>query len=433
MRKAVVERRLAPLAAALMLAVGVGSPAFAQPAAGKDAVRSSAEAEGMSTERLKRISAWLEKEIEEGKLPGAVVLIARNGKVVYQDTLGMLDKEKNVAMRPDAVFRIASMTKPIVSAAAMMMVEQGRLKLADPVSMHLPEMKDLTVARDPTFKTTDTEPARAMTIQDLLRHSSGLTYWFIGQKGPIQARYQEEDIDGLHGMDAGQMLKKLADIPLLSQPGTTFNYSVSTDVLGHVLERIAGKGLDQILDEMILRPLGMKDTGFWVPAEKQRRLAQPLANDPDPWIFKWLDLSRPPKRFSGGAGLSSTTRDYYRFVQMIANGGALDGVRLLSPKTVQYMLSDHLGVSGGGPVGKGPVFLPGDGYGFGLGFAVRVQDGVSALIGTRGDAHWGGIAGTAFWIDPKEKLVAVIMLQSPRHRLYNRMVLRNFVYAAVMR
>ncbi len=423
--------RLLPLAAALVLVLGTGSTAWAQRNPVREIVSAAPEAQGMSAERLQRISAWLKQETEEGKLPGAVVLIARGGKIVYQDTVGMLDKDRGVPMRQDAIFRIASMTKPIVSVAAMMMVERGRLKLTDPVSAYLPELKDLKVAKDPTFRTTDTEAARAMTVHDLLRHSSGLTYWFIGQKGPIQTRYQDDDIDGLHGMDAAQMLKKLSDIPLLFQPGTTFNYSVSTDVLGHVLERVAGKGLDRILDEMVFMPLGMKDTGFQVPAEKQSRLAQPLANDPDPWIFKWLDVSKPPTRFSGGAGLASTTRDYYRFVQMVASGGALNGVRLLSPKTVQYMVADHLG--GGAPIAKGPAYLPGDGYGFGLGFAVRVADGVSPLIGSRGDAHWGGIAGTAFWLDPKEDLVAVLMLQAPRHRLYNRVVLRSLVYGAVMR
>ena len=427
MRKAPLSVRLAPLAVAVVLGLGMASGTWAQ----RPAV-AEGEREGMSIERLQRISAWLKGEIDESKLPGAVVLIGRHGRVVYQDSLGMLDRDRSVAMRPDAIFRIASMTKPVVSVAAMMLVEQGRLKLADPVSLYLPELKDVKVAKDPTFKATETEPARRpITVHDLLRHSSGLTYWFIGQKGPIQTRYQDEDIDGLHGMDAGQMLSKLAAIPLLFQPGTTFNYSVSTDVLGHVLERVTGKGLDRILDEMIFTAIGMRDTAFFVPSEKRDRLAQPLANDPDPWIFKWLDVSRPPKRFSGGAGLASTTGDYYRFLQMVANGGALDGVRLLSPKTVRYMISDHLGIGLGGPIGKGPVYLPGDGYGFGLGFAVRLTDGVSGVIGSQGDAHWGGIAGTGFWIDPKEGLVAVLMVQAPRHRLYNRTLLRSFVYGAM--
>jgi CubicO group peptidase (beta-lactamase class C family) len=426
-----VAVRVALLAVLLVLSLGPASTARAQRTAPAPTVRTP-ESEGMSAERLPRISAWLKQEIDEGRLPGAVVLVARNGKIVYQDSVGMLDKERTVAMRQDAMFRVASMTKPIVSVATMMMVEQGRLKLADPVSVYLPELKELKVAKDPTFRTTDTEPARPMTVHDLLRHSSGLTYWFIGQKGPIQTRYQDEDIDGLHSMDAGEMLRKLADIPLLFQPGTTFNYSVSTDVLGHVLERVAGKGLDRILEEMIFTPLGMKDTSFWVASDKLGRLAQPFTNDPDPWIFKWLDVSKPPKRFSGGAGLAGTANDYHRFAQMVANGGVLDGARLLSPKTVQYMISDHLGIGGGGPIAKGPAYLPGDGYGFGLGFAVRVADGLSNLIGTRGDAHWGGITGPAFWIDQKEGLVAILMLQAPRHRFYNRMVLRNLVYGAVL-
>jgi CubicO group peptidase (beta-lactamase class C family) len=427
MRKAPLSVRLAPLAVAVVLGLGMASGTWApRPAVAEG------EREGMSIDRLQRISAWLKREIDESKLPGAVVLVGRHGRIVYQDSLGMLDRDRGVAMRPDAIFRIASMTKPVVSVAAMMLVEQGRLKLADPVSLYLPELKDMKVAKDPTFKATETEPARRpITVHDLLRHSSGLTYWFIGQKGPIQTRYQDDDIDGLHGMDAGQMLGKLAAIPLLFHPGTTFNYSVSTDVLGHVLERVTGKGLDRILDEMIFTAIGMKDTAFFVASEKRDRLAQPLASDPDPWIFKWLDVSRPPTRFSGGAGLASTTGDYYRFLQMVANGGALDGVRLLSPKTIRYMISDHLGIGLGGPIGKGPVYLPGDGYGFGLGFAVRLTDGVSGLIGSQGDAHWGGIAGTAFWIDPKEGLVAVLMVQAPRHRLYNRTVLRSFVYGAV--
>jgi CubicO group peptidase (beta-lactamase class C family) len=418
---------IATFCAALFLLAALPAPA-------KENALASPASQGMSAERLKRISGWLKQETAQGRIPGAVVLVARNGNIVHRDVVGAQDGEKGAAMREDAIFRIASMSKPIVSVAAMMLVEQGRLRLADPVARYLPELKDLKVAKDPAFKgTTETEPARPITVQDLLRHSSGLTYWFVGAKGPIQQRYQDEDIDGLHGMDAAQMLKKLADIPLLSQPGSTFNYSVSTDVLGHLLERLTGQPLDQLLQELVLKPLDMRDTGFWVPQEKQPRLAQPLAKDPELWVFKWLDVDKPPKRFSGGAGMVSTARDYMRFAQMIANGGVLDGVRLLSPKTVGYMLSDHLGVGSGGPVGTGPAYLPGPGYGFGLGFAVRTADGVSALIGTRGDAHWGGITGTGFWVDPAERLVAVIMVQAPQQRLTNRAMMRNFVYGAVLK
>ena len=421
--------RLVPIVAVLVVAFS--PPAWAQRASVKEIVKADPQAEGMSAERLRRISAWLKQEVDDGKAPGAVVVVARRGKIVYQESLGMLDKDRGTPMRPDAIFRIASMTKPIVSVATMMLVEEGKLKLSDPVSLHLPELKDLKVAKDPTFKTTETDPARSMTLHDLLRHSAGFTYWFIGPKGPIQTRYQDDDIDGLHSLDGAQMLKKLADIPLLAQPVTTFNYSVSTDVLGHVLERVTGKGLDRILDEMVHTPLGMKDTAFSVSSEKQARLAQPFAADPDMWIFKWLDVSKPPKRFSGGAGLASTARDYQRFAQMIANGGVLNGTRLLSPKTVRYMTSDHLGIGIGGPIAKGPAFLPGDGYGFGLGFAVRVADGLSPLLGSKGDAHWGGITGPAFWIDSQEELLTVLMVQAPRQRFYNRMVLRNLVYGAM--
>ena len=416
----------------VLLLISAATNASAQQTQNTKAAVAAPEAEGMSAERLQRISRWLKQEFDESKIPGATVLVARNGKVVFQDTVGVLDPGTRVPMRADAIFRIASMTKPIVSVAAMMIVEQGRLKLTDPVSLYLPELKQLSVARDPTFKTTETEVARPITIHDLLRHSSGLTYWFIGPKGPIQTRYQEADIAGHHGMDAGSMLTQLAGIPLVFQPGTTFNYGVSTDVLGHVLERIAGQSLDRVLDEMIFTPLGMKDTAFQVPPEKHARLAQPLPTDPDPWIFTWLDVSKQPKRLSGGAGLASTTEDYYRFAQMVANGGVFNGARLLSPKTVQYMMSDHLGIGLGGPIAKGPAYLPGDGYGFGLGFAVRLTDGLSTFIGSRGDAHWGGITGPAFWIDPRERLVAVLMVQAPRQRLYNRIMLRSFVYGAVM-
>lgn len=412
-----------------LLALALGAALIGLQPTAAHAQRAMGDLQGFASERLKAITDTIQRDVQKGLMPGAVLLIARDGGIVQLEAIGMQDAATKVPMRADSIHRIASMTKPLVSVAAMRLVERGELKLADPVALHLPELKNLQVGverRDAAGKalTENVPPARAATVHDLMRHTAGFTYWFVGQKTALRQRYQDDDIDGLYGMDAKQMLERLARLPLMHQPGTTFEYSVSTDVLGHVIERVTGKSLDVALNELVLAPLKMNDTVFHVGADKISRMAQPAANDPEAWIFKWLRLTEPPKRFSGGAGAASTATDYFRFLQMLLNGGELEGARILSPQSVRYMLSDHLGFT------RGPNYLPGDGYGFGLGFAVRLADGLASVPGSQGDAHWGGITGPRFWIDPRERLAVVFMMQAPAQRGHYQNLLRNMVYGS---
>jgi CubicO group peptidase (beta-lactamase class C family) len=369
---------------------------------------------GLDEGRLQRLEATVQKDVAGGRIPGAVMAVARDGKVVMHKAIGQQDPAKGVAMRTDSIFRIYSMTKPIVSVAVMMLVEEGRLQVSDPVSMHIPDLKGLRVGVEKGGALEIVAAAREPTIQDLLRHTSGFTYGVFG-KSLVKDLYTKNDVDGTDH-DNAQFVKKLAGVPLMYQPGTTWEYGRSTDVLGHVVERVSGQPLDRFLEERIFKPLGMKDTGFFVPAEKQSRLAEPFAADP-----KMLEVRQKPKYLAGGQGLVSTTADYLRFAHMLLNGGELEGTRLVSKKTVDYMTSDHLG----------PIRGPAPGYGFGLGFAVRLADGQASTPGSAGDYNWAGFGGTYFWIDPKERLVAVWMMQSTAQRNYYRGLYRNLVYGAM--
>jgi CubicO group peptidase (beta-lactamase class C family) len=369
---------------------------------------------GVDEARLQRLEATVQKEVAGGRIPGAVMALARDGKVVMHKAVGQQDPARGVAMRNDSIFRIYSMTKPIVSVAVMMLVEEGRLQLSDPLSQHVPDLKGLRVGVEKGGALEVVAAAREPTIQDLLRHTSGFTYGVFG-KSLVKDLYTKNDVDGTDH-DNAQFVKKLAGVPLMYQPGTTWEYGRSTDVLGHVVERVSGQPLDRFLEERIFRPLGMKDTGFFVPAEKQSRLAEPFAADP-----KMLEVRQKPKYLAGGQGLVSTAADYLRFAQMLLNGGELDGTRLIARKTVDYMTSDHLGSIRG----------PAPGYGFGLGFAVRLADGQASTPGSAGDYNWAGFGGTYFWVDPKERLVAVWMMQSTPQRNYYRGLYRNLVYGAL--
>jgi len=427
--------RLKALVLAVMLAIGpvlLAPPAWAQQ---PTLPLAAPETQGFSKERLGRIADVMKGEIEKGTIPGAITLIARGGKIVHYETHGFLDAAKTRPMRKEAIFRIASMTKPIVSAAAMMMVEQGRFKLNDPVGQYLPELKDMKVeTKKADGAVEDVAIARAITVQDLLRHTAGFTYSFGGQRSErIKNLYLEADIETQKSdITSDEMIKRLAGISLVFQPATSFEYSVSIDVLGILMERVSGKPLDRLLDEMIFRPLKMKDTAFYVPPEKASRLADALDSDPNKaWIWKWIrvtDNGAGKRYFNGGGGLVSTTEDYWRFAQMIVNGGELDGVRLLSKKTVEFMLSDHLVGMGGSAAGT-----TGPGYTFGLGFGVRKDDGFGWVPGSKGDAMWAGICGTSFTIDPREKLVGVFMAQGPTTRIHTRMLFKNLLYGAVVR
>jgi CubicO group peptidase (beta-lactamase class C family) len=392
------------------------------------AVQQAPQGAGVSKERLDALTARMRSDAQQGRIPGAVMVVARNGHTAYYEAVGTLDPKSGAPMPKDAIFRIYSMSKPIVTVAAMMLVEEGKLQIGDPVSRYLPELKGMKVGVEKTDASgkpvLELVPAqREMTVHDLLRHTSGLTYGFFG-KSLVKERYREAHVDV--GVPHAEYLGVVSKLPLHYQPGSTWDYSISTDVLVYVIERVSGRPLDQFLEERIFKPLGMKDTAFQVAPAKADRLAEAFESDPlVRGAEDWHTKKQPAKRFSGGAGLLSTAADYQRFAQMLVNGGELDGVRLLSRKTVEYMDSDHLG-----PV-RGPLYLPGPGYTFGLGGAVRLADGMAPTPGSAGEFNWGGYGGTYFWIDPKEKLVAVLMMQSPSQRTYYRNLFRDVVYGAL--
>ncbi len=375
---------------------------------------------GASAAKLAQLEKTIAADVDRGRIPGVVMMVQRDGKLVFNKTLGKQDAAAGTPMREDSIFRIYSMTKPIVSVGVMMLVEEGRLMLSDPVARHIPELKDLRVGIEKDGKLETVGATRQPTIQDLLRHTSGFTYGVFG-KSLIKDLYTKNGIDSDAHTNA-DLVRKLATVPLVYQPGTTWEYGRSTDVLGHVIERVTGQPLDAYLQQRILGPLGMKDTAFYADAAKQSRLAEAFAKDPDSGAaINLLNVRQPPQYLAGGQGLVSTAADYLRFAQMLLNGGELGGVRIVSRKTVEYMTSDHLGTIRG----------PGPGYGFGLGFAVRSTSGLSTSNGSGGDYNWAGFGGTYFWVDPKERLVAVWMMQAPNQRNYYRELYRNMVYGAM--
>jgi len=392
--------------------------------------------EGFSTARLAALGEKVRAEVKSGRLPGAVLLVSRNGKLVHSEVIGAQDPKSGAPMRRDSIFRIYSMTKPFVSVAVMMLAEEGRLQISEPVSKYIPELKDLKVGVEkPDGNGAQLElvpAAREITIQDLLRHTSGLTYGIFG-KSLVKEAYKKLDVDSWDQTNA-EVMKKLAAAPLQYQPGTLWEYSRSVDVLGHLLERISGQPLDQYLEARLFKPLGMKDTGFWVAPQKQARIAEAFETDPDSKAkVSLIEIRQAPKLLSGGGGAVSTAGDYLRFTQMLLNGGELDGVRILSRKTVAYMMSDHLGAVRAVSLQRGAAYLPGPGYGFGLGFAVRTETGEATTPGTVGDANWGGLGGTYFWVDPKENLAVVWMAQGPGQRTYYRQLVRTGVYGALVK
>jgi len=387
--------------------------------------RASPESLGFSPAGLDRLSAALNEQIAKKRLPGAVAMIVRRGRLAYFEALGQRDPTSPEAMQPDALFRIYSMTKPVVSVAAMMLFEQGRLFLTDPVAKYLPEFKNTPVGMVRDDGTIEQVPAqRAMTVQDLLRHTSGLTYEILAE-APVRKLYARAKIYRRDWTNE-EFSKAMAALPLMYQPGTVWEYSRSTDVLGRVVEVVSGELLRDFFQQRIFAPLGMVDTGFHVPPSEHRRIAEPFAQDPDTGAdVRVLEVREPVALDMGGGGLVSTAADYARFCQVMLNGGVLDGKRLLSRKTVELMTSDHLG-----GIPSVNDLLPA-GHGFGLGFAVRLQAGISPIAGSAGLYFWGGMAGTTFFIDPKEELYAVLMVQAPGQRDEIRALFRNLVYAAV--
>ncbi|WP_349679191.1 serine hydrolase domain-containing protein [Rhodoferax sp. UBA5149] len=389
----------------------------------------SPEKAGLCPQRTQRLMEVLQAEVDRQRLPGAVVLIARHGKLALFEALGAQDPATSTPMARDAIFRIYSMTKPIVSVAAMMLMEQGQLLLNDPVAKYLPEYATQKVA-SLTDGSVNLQAVRQMaTIQDLLRHTAGLTYEFMGN-APVQRQYAQTRIGSRERSNA-EFSHELAALPLMFEPGTLWEYGRATDVLGRVLEVVSGQTLGAYLKEHIFTPLGMTDTGFFVPAQHHGRIAEPFASDPEGGVqMRVIDVREDAALESGGGGLASTAMDYARFLQFMLNKGELDGVRLLGPRTVDFMTADHLGDI---PVNSGAsrALLP-LGHGFGLGFAVRKDLGVATVPGSVGTYFWGGMAGTTFFVDPAEDLFACLMLQAPNQREYYRMLFRDLVYATLV-
>lgn len=424
--------------AALLLAVPAS--AFAQRTAANVNATSTekGDVQGLSRERLQRIGPAMRRQVEQGVFPGAVTMISRRGEVVHVEAHGFLDAAKTKAMSRDALFRLASMTKPIVSVAAVMMIERGDMALHNPASRWLPELKDMKVEtrrldKDGKEEVVDVAVSREILVHDLLRHTAGFVYAGSTKSPRIKEMYDKANIEARNSpISADDMLKALGQIPLAHQPGTFWEYSIAVDVLGLLMERVAKKPLDALLDELLLGPLGMKDTSFRLPAAKAGRLAEALPADPlaDAMGKSYAIHFDPASTsyFRGGAGLVGTADDYMKFAQMIVNGGELNGRRYLSRKTVEFMLSNHTAGMGGSTIAT-----TGPGYGFGLGWGVRLDEGMGFVPGSKGDAMWAGAWGTSFWVDPKERLVGILMSQAPSKRYDTRMLMKHLTYGALVR
>ncbi len=379
---------------------------------------------GLSAAALGRLGRVLDGEVRRGRVPGAVALIARHGRIGYFESFGRRDPADPSPMSKDTIFRIYSMTKPVTSVAAMMLWEEGAFLLDDAIDRYLPDLADLAVAVERDGQIEREPVQRPVTIHDLLRHTSGITYEFRG-RGPVHRMYTSARIHSRSQSSAAQVAA-LGKLPLLHQPGTRWEYGRSTDVIGRLIEVLSGETLGAFFERRILAPLGMVDTAFHVPSRNHPRLAEAFAKDPATGDAVQLQkVIDPPTLESGGGGLVSTAGDYARFLQMLLNGGTLDEVRVLGRKTIEFMTADHLGSITGAP----DLLLPG--YGFGLGFAVRLHTGIAQTPGSIGEYFWGGLAGTTFWVDPKERLLAVLLTQAPGQRAYYAALFRDLVYAAI--
>jgi CubicO group peptidase (beta-lactamase class C family) len=389
--------------------------------------------------------SFFQVDVDKGAVPGVVVVVARDGKIVFQHALGFQDREKNIPMKLDSIFRIYSMTKPVTAVAVMMLAEEGKIDLLAPLSQYLPEFKDVKVGVDKIDPSSGKpvlvlEPAkRPVTVQDLLSHTSGIVYSFTGNS-LVHKKYRTVNL--YNSRSSEEFVAKLAKLPLAHQPGTTWEYSWSFTVLSRMVEVVSGLPYDRFVEERITKPLGMLDTAFYLDAAQQTRMAEPSL-DPetgitDPFYEKPEDLT-PEKRvwFSGGGGLLATAVDYARFCQMLLNGGELDGVRLLSPKTIAVMTSDQLLPDVQRVAFTSDFYdqapLRELGQSFGLGFAIRVDAGRNPISGSVGDYGWSGAAGTYFWIDPQEKLFAILMDHGHLSQVnpYRR-ILRGLVYGALI-
>ena len=402
------------------------------PLGGQQLPRARPEETGVSSERLERLTGAFQRYVDENRLPGAVVLVARNGKVIYLKAFGQRDRESKSPMREDAIFRIASQSKALVSVAAMMLQEEGALLLGDPVGKYLPEYQKTTVAVARAGGGYEVvEARRPITIRDLLTQTAGISYG----SGPARDRWAEAGIQGWYFADRNEPIaatvSRMPALPFDAQPGERWVYGYSTDILGAVVEKVSGVPLDQFISTRITGPLGMKDTHFYLPAEKRARLTTVysvtdgrLTRTPDTggMVSQGQYADGPRKSFSGGAGLLSTASDYARFLQMLLNGGELDGVRLLSPKTVELMTADHVGDK---------YTVPG--VGFGLGFSVLKDLGARGTPGSYGEYGWGGAYHSTYWVDPREQLVVTYFTQLlPAGTIDDHARLRALVYQAIV-
>ena len=396
--------------------------------------RAKPEEVGLSSERLARIAETLKADIAAGRTPGAVIAIARHGKLVALDAYGWRDKAANIPMTTDTIFNIASMTKPMTAVGGLMLYEQGKLLIDDPLSKYFPKFANMRVAvRDNGEPTAETVPAnRQITIQDLMRHTSGIIYGGRGNT-VVHKMYPAGSGDASSNYDGAAFMDKLATLPLLYQPGTVWDYGFGLDVLGLTIEKISGQPLGQYLQANLFAPLGMTDTGFSISPEKAARYAKPLAADPDTGKpqARSPELTQPLKFECGGGCAASTASDYLRFAMMLMNGGRSGEARLLGPRTVAYMLSDQLGPDIKNLVGNADPTRAD--YGFGLGLAVRTTPGVVRMMGSVGQFSWPGASGTDWWVDPKEELAVVYLSAAPGPiRWHYRQKINALVYQAII-
>ncbi|MSQ59151.1 MAG: class A beta-lactamase-related serine hydrolase [Betaproteobacteria bacterium] len=398
---------------------------------------------GMSSQSLERLDSTFKREIDQGRLPGVVMMVLRRGRLVYSAAMGV--QEPGKPMTRDSIFRLYSMTKPWVSVAAIMLMEEGALQLSDPVSKFLPSMKGMqvSVARiDPALgkvSYTQVSADREITVQDLLRHTAGLVYGELSVNAPVKEAYTKagfyspEVSFDLRAMTPAEQVERLSKAPLAQQPGAVWEYGLASDVLGRVVEAASGKRLSEFLAERLFKPLKMTDSGFSVPKDKLARMAQPFEKDHATGTpNRLIDISKVPGNDSGGAGGVGTAADYLRFCQMLLNGGQWNGVRILSRTSVALMTSDHLGTKIQAPLTPGELLFGVQGYTFGLGFAVRQGPGVSQVPGSAGEYMWAGFAGTYFYADPKEELIGIYMSQAPgATRQYYRRLFKQLVSQAI--
>lgn len=428
-----ISRRFAfPIIFALVL-VGCAAPALQ--------MAGTPEEVGLSTAKLQELSTTFKSKVDNGELPGVVILVARDNKIAWFEAIGYRDREAKAPMTKDSLFRMASMTKPLTSLSIMMLAEEGKLKLGDPLSRYLPEFNGMKVGVEKPDAAGKSQlvledAKREIALLDLLRHTSGITYGIFG-KSLVKDQYNAAKLfDPMQS--SAEFAAKLAKLPLQFQPGVRWDYGMSTDVLARVVEVVSGVEMSQFVHERILKPLGMNESGYWVEPARQGRVAEPQVMGATGKRPAFPDVTKKPRWTPGGHGLVSTAADYARFCQMLINGGTLDGVRIVSQASLEVMGRDYL------PAGS--VVLPPEaatawgimaptkenGQGFGLGFLVRTEEGANRIPGSVGDLSWGGAQGTYFWVDTKQRLFAVLMLQAPiAVNRPQRLVIREHVYRAL--